>query len=58
MCYKPTRIEDRPQRERKDARHEQEARRRRPSTTPRGNGERDRRDMERGAERLEAVLGR
>ena len=39
-------------------RREHESRRRPPTTRPRGNQEPDRRDLERSAEKLEAVLGR
>jgi hypothetical protein len=58
MCYKPTRPEHEPRRESKDDdRREHEPRRPRPTTKPRGNGDPDRRDIDRGAERLHAVLG-
>ena len=58
MCYKPTRDErESPGVTGKDVRREHEARRPGPTTRPRGNGKTDRRDMDRGTERLHAVLG-
>ena len=59
MCFRPTQEEREAARAKEErGRREHEARGRQPTTRPRGNGERDRRDLDRSTERLHAVLGR
>jgi hypothetical protein len=62
MCHKPTRAEG--QAKLKRWAEERRKREREPDprlavrhTSPRGNGDRDQYDLERGIERLEAMLG-
>ena len=60
MCFKQAQSETevtRAQRER-DARERHDPRRPWQNTRPKGNGHADRRDVERGMERLESLVGR
>jgi hypothetical protein len=58
MCFKPTQSEEEALRAKRNER--QAHRPGRPGSTrrPRGNGEMDRRDFERGVEKLTALVGR
>ena len=59
MCFKPTQSErDAALEKERRQQREHEARGRQPTTRPRGNGQEDRRDMERSTEKFHAVLGR